>query len=385
MEKHIDFVGRNGGQGEVAGQIMANGKLNVGLLRPWIGVNGRTYATVYKGAGDPKKPENYQNIMINAAGTLRRDEWKQLDEAIIPIVESRLVGVQDLITKGLTYNLGNAMGTTVLESHTMSDAMQAELTMDGVSRSKGDRPTFNTNYLPIPIIHVDYEINARVLAASRSLGNALDTTSAERAARKVAEYLESMLFTKKQYAFGGGVISSYLNYTHRTTHTFTAWNAVGKKGSDIIADVLNMKQKMINKHFYGPYTIYVPTAYETVLDSDYATSGTATQTIRDRIMKIGNITDIKVIDTLPAGNLVFVQMTSDVVRLVRGMAVQNVQWQTEGNFVNKYKVLTIQVPQIRSDDNNACGVLHAVEKSGSTPTPTPTPTATPTPTPTPTI
>jgi hypothetical protein len=67
------------------------------------------------------------------------------------------------------------------------------------------------------------------------------------------------------------------------------------------------------------------------------------------------------------------------------MAVQNVQWQTEGNFVNKYKVLTIQVPQIRSDDNNACGVLHAVEKSGSTPTPTPTPTATPTPTPTPTI
>ena len=28
-----------------------------------------------------QKPENYQNIMINAAGTLRRDEWKQLDEA----------------------------------------------------------------------------------------------------------------------------------------------------------------------------------------------------------------------------------------------------------------------------------------------------------------
>ncbi len=35
----------------------------------------------------------------------------------------------------------------------------------------------NNDYLPIPIIHVDYEINQRVLAASRSLDNISGTTS----------------------------------------------------------------------------------------------------------------------------------------------------------------------------------------------------------------
>jgi len=54
-----------------------------------------------------------------------------------------------------------------------------------------------------------------------------------------------------------------------------------------------------------------------------------------------------------------VQMTSDVVRLVRGMGITNVQWQAEGNMVTRYKVMTIAVPQIRADQNDNCGVIHS--------------------------
>ena len=53
-----------------------------------------------------------------------------------------------------------------------------------------------------------------------------------------------------------------------------------------------------------------------------------------------------------------VQLTSDVVRLVRGMPIQNVQWTEEGQFVTKYKVMTIQVPQIRSDQEGKTGLIH---------------------------
>ena len=53
-----------------------------------------------------------------------------------------------------------------------------------------------------------------------------------------------------------------------------------------------------------------------------------------------------------------IQMTPDVVRLVRGMGLQNVEWGTEGNMITKYKVMTIQVPQIRSDINGKCGIVH---------------------------
>ena len=64
------------------------------------------------------------------------------------------------------------------------------------------------------------------------------------------------------------------------------------------------------------------------------------------------------VNFLPANNVLLIQMTSDVVRLIRGMGIQAVQWDTEGKFITKYKVLTIQVPQIRSDQAGKSGVVH---------------------------
>jgi len=354
---NVDFIGKEGQvQGDLAAQAMLNGRLEPGRMRPYIGKNGRAYITLYKG-GNPKELSSYQAIPVDNA-TLQRDEWKQLDDAVLKISEERLGGIQDLIDNGLTFDLGNAMGTTVLEWHDISDAMEASLTMDGVTRGKGDRPNYGTHYLPIPIIHVDYEINARVLEASRKLGNPLDTTSAERAARKVNEKLEEMLFTNVSYTFGGGAIKSYLNFADRNQVSLTEnWDASGKTAAEILADVLNLKQASIDAYHYGPWMLYIPTAYETTLDGDYDATTPGT-TIRERILKIAGIKGIKIIDKLTANNVLLVQMTTDVVRLVRGLGIQNIEWQTEGKFITKYKVLTIQVPQIRSDQDGKCGIVH---------------------------
>jgi len=355
MKTNVDLMSQTGGQGDVANMII-NSWLNVGQLRPYIGKDGRSYITVYNG-GDPKSIQSYRTIPINVNATLRRDEWKQLDEAILRISETRLGGVRDLISKGLTFNLGNAMGTTVLEWHDVGDAMEADLTMDGVTRSVGDRPDYGTHYLPIPIIHVDYEINARVLAASRSLGNPLDTTSAERAARKVNQKLESMLFTDTLYSFGGGTIYSYVNHPDRNIGSFDKWTDSSTSSKKIVDTIRDMKQDSINALHYGPWILYVSTDYETVLDDDYDSTTPGT-TIRERIMKIDGLTDIKIVDTLPDDTLLLVELNPEVVRLVRGLGIQNVEWTTEGKFINKYKVLTIQVPQIRSDQDGNSGVVH---------------------------
>lgn len=365
MEANVDLMGANGqASGAVANELISNGRLNVGALRPFVGANGKAYMTVYKG-GDPTLAANYDTREINTNATLRRDEWKQLDEALVEVGRQRLGGVDDLISRGLTYNLGNAMGTTVLEWHDVSDAMEAVVTMDGVTRAKNDRVIFKHNYLPIPIIHSDYEINARELAASRSLGNPLDTLSAERAARAVSQKLENMLFTNTDYAFGEldsrsrNKIYSYINHPDRNQVTLSAaWNESGKTPAQIVADVTAMKQASIDDFHYGPWMLYIPSAYELILDEDYNVSGASIMTIRERIMKISGLLGIKVVDTLPADNVCLVQMTSDVVRLVRGMGIQNVEWAVEGKFITKYKVLTIQVPQIRSDQNGKSGLVH---------------------------
>lgn len=359
----VDLFGRGGQvQGDVAQQLQGL-SINLGSMRPFVGDDGRAYETILK-SGNPMIPTNYVTRPINTNATLRRDEWKQLDDAILEVSRQRLGGVQDLIDKGLIFTLGNAMGTTVFEWHDVSDAMEASLTMDGVTRGMGDRPEYQHNYLPIPIIHVDFEINARVLASSRSLGNPLDTTSMERATRRILEMQESMLFTNTTYGFGTtdtrgrNSIYSYVNHPDRNQVALAInWNAAAATGALIVADVLAIKQASLNNLHFGPWMLYIPTAYETVIDADYDVTTPGT-TIRERILKIAGISGIKVIDFLPANNVLLVQMTSDVVRLIRGMGIQAVQWQTEGKFITKYKVLTIQVPQIRSDQAGKCGIVH---------------------------
>ena len=356
----VDLVTPNGAQGELGNYMLAQGgRLDPGKMRPYIASDGQAYITMYKG-GDPKSPASYaaMPIQVNNA-TLRRDEWKQLDDVLLRVAESRLGGIEDLKANGLVFNLGNAMGTTVLEWHDVSDAMEAVLSMDGVNRSQGDRPVYTTNYLPLPIAHSDYEINARVLAASRTMGQALDTTSVERAGRKVLQTIENMLFTNTTYGFGGGTIYSYINHPDRNLATLgTSWLSQSTPKT-IVDAVIAMKQTAIDNYYYGPYALYIPGKYETVMDKDYETTSGKGTTIRERLMKIEGIKSVKAIDTLPLDNVVLVQLTQDVVRLVNGMGLQNVEWQTEGKMVTKYKVMTIQVPQIRSDQNGKCGIVHA--------------------------
>lgn len=355
---NVDLLGHGKGQGPVAHHILTNGRMDPGMLRPFVDLRtGKSYVTVYNG-GDPKNPASYISREIRTNATLRREEWMALDEALLTAVRYRLGGIQDLIDEGLIYNLGNAMGTTVLEYHDVNDAMEADLTMDGITRSKGDRADFGVHYLPIPILHADFEINARALAASRALGNPLDTIQVEMGGRRILEKLENMLFTDTTYAFGGGTINSYVNITQRNKVTLSAnWDASGKTGVQIVADVLKMVQASIDAKYFGPWNLYVPTGYQTVLDADYDATTPGT-TIRERILKIDGIKKLKVIDSLAANNVLLVQMTPDVVRLVRGMGLQVVEWESEGKFVTNFKVMTIQVPQVRADYNGACGITH---------------------------
>jgi uncharacterized linocin/CFP29 family protein len=363
FDVNVDILGANGQAfGSVANQVLINGRLNVGAMRPYIGDDGRSYITVYKG-GDIKNPINWVERPIQANATLRRDEWKELDAVLLDVGRYNLGGIDDLVANGLTYQLGNAMGTTVLEWHDVSDAMEAVVSMDGLTRGRNDRVNFQTNYLPIPIIHVDYEINARELAASRGLGNALDTFHAERAARRVAEKLEDMLFKDTTFAYGTAddrsrnKIYSYLNFPDRNTVSLgTHWDASAKTAAGILQDVLNMIESNVAAYHRGPYMLYIPTGYQTVLYDDYDTT-TPGITIQERIMKLPVIKGIKVIDTLPADTVLLVQMSKDTVRLVQGLGLQNVEWEQEGKFISKFKVLTIQVPQIRSDQNGKTGIV----------------------------
>jgi hypothetical protein len=353
----MDFMAGGLGTGAIPNYIQANGRMDAERLRPYVAENGKAYISVFNG-GDREDPKCYSAIQVNNA-VLRPDEWKQLDTALVEVKRERLTGFDYIVGKGLVKTLPNAMGTTVLEWHSISDSQEAIMTMDAVTRGQGDRVEYKQHFLPIPIMSVDYEINSRVLTVSRNMGNGLDVEEARNAARRIREMKEGLLFTDPAtpYTFGGGTIYSFLNLPDRGTYTIPiTWTTA--TGPQILADVVAMKNVAIADLHFGPWTLFIPTAYNAALDEDYSVSGNSLMTIRERLLKLDGLTDIVTVDVLPADNVVMAEMTTGTVEIINGLPLQNIQWSTEGGMVFKYKAMEIAVPRLKVDYNGNTGVVH---------------------------
>lgn len=295
-----------------------------------------------------------QQLIAKNATVLRDDEWKEYDQAVVDIMRTRLVIVNDLVSRGLVYNVPNGLGKTVLEYEDMSDMSDAQISMAAEAEDQQDRVEFVQKYLPLPITHHGFSLNARALAASRTTGMPLDTTLATTAAIKVAEKIEATFATgASTYTYGGGTLYGLLDFTYKQSYTVAAhWN---DSGADPLADVRGMKQYSINHKHYGPWMLYVPTAWETALDDNFTTNYPIT--VRERLRQVGGIIDVKVCDALTADYCVLVEFRPETIRAVIGLQPTTIEWESKGGLVSHYKVMAIIVPQIRADQDNNSGVI----------------------------
>jgi hypothetical protein len=353
----VDLIQNMAGSGEAIDRLLAN-DFDVGVLRPWLGRDGRSYVTRMvrnhrTGANEPKV------FTTNAPATLTKDAWLLFDNAIIRAVRERLRAFADIRQAGLTYTLPNGMAHTILQYQTMGDITAATISMDPIRRGENDRPEFNIASLPLPIVHKDFDFSAREIMVSRQTGVPLDTTVAEMAGRKVAEEIEKMTVgTAGTYSYGGGTIYGYTNFPQRTTKTDMPVPD-GTNGPAVITALLTLRQMLITSKHFGPYVLYLNSQWAAFLDNDF--SGTkGDQTLRQRILSIDGITDVRILDHLPVTqyHAILVEMTSETVRAVVGMEVQTLQWESLGGMMKHFKVMALQVPQLRADTAGTSGIAH---------------------------
>ena len=299
---------------------------------------------------------------LRTLDTLRHEEWKFFDDVLVNEALIRLVGVADLINAGLTRPVPNALGKTVFAYEKITFMDEAEVSLDGVSRTPNDRLEFELNQSPLPITHKDFFINLRTLSASREKGEPLDTTQVATAGRVVSEKAEKMLFQGGK-TFGGLPIYGYTTFPDRTGDSFTdslSWDSTSKTGESYMADVSKALAGLAADRQYGPFMIYVPSDAGVQIENDYSVTtivGTG-RTIRQRIESVNAVAGIRIADQLPTGNVVFVQMTSDNVVWVQGEPLQTVQWDEYGGFEINFKAFQIAVPLIRSDAQGRSGIYH---------------------------
>lgn len=292
---------------------------------------------------------------------LRKDQWEHFDAVVVEIARKRLVGIGDLLQRDLRYPVPEALGRTEIRWEKSSDMDPADRSMEGISKGKNDRVDFATNVLPFFITHKDFHISLRHLRASEKYGDALDTTQAEVAARLVSESLEDTLFNgAPEIKLNGNAVAGYTTHANRNTGNFEstggAWTGGSKTGELILADVISMVAAAHADRMFGPYVLYVPSAYWTVLQKDFK-AGSDKSTLQ-RVKEVQGIEDVKVADVLPANNVVLVQMTRDVVDLADGEEITTVQWDSAGGFLVNFKVMAIQVPRIKADHSGRSGIVH---------------------------
>ena len=138
--------------------------------------------------------------------------------------------------------------------------------------------------------------------------------------------------------------------------TITAPTASGWAGATFLADVLAMMQQSRNAFHYGPWVLYVASAWDQYLDDDYKAA--SDKTIRGRVKEVEGLDDIKTLDYLTTFDMVLLQKTPDVARLVIGMEMVTVAWDEMGGLKKHFKVMSIIVPQIRADQNSNTGIVH---------------------------
>jgi hypothetical protein len=298
---------------------------------------------------------------LRTLDTLRHEEWKYFDDAVVRETVMRLVGVKDLISAGFTRNVPNALAKTVFGYEQVTDMDAAITSLDGLGQTDNDVQEFNLNQLPLPITHKDYFINLRKLAAARLSGETLDTIQAQTAARVVSEQLEKMLFQGGP-TFGGLPIYGYTTHPNRvTTVSFDGgkdWGDSTKAGSSYLKDLLAAITALQANKFFGPYWVYMPTDAGVIIDNDYNAATANIQSIRGRISQVSSVQRIGVADQLPSGNLIVMQASPDVAAWIQGEQIQNVQWDEAGGFKLNFKVFSIGAPLIRATASGKSGICH---------------------------
>jgi len=336
------------------------GSVNAILARrPYIAEKGSRYAgqpVICQVRGVGKDAETYERPVTNA--TLRKDEWQELDAVIVEAARERLVGVDDLISRGLTHALGG-VGVLTAQWEAGSEMTDANITMDGETVDDLDRQEFALRGVPVPVVHKDFKIGRRVLEASRTHGAALDVTTGAEAGQSVARSSEQMLFNGASIKSDGYQIYGYTTHPQRNTASISNWSTAS--GSTILTEATDLVQALRQDRHYGPAILYIPAEYESSMEDDLKAE--SDKSVRQRLLEINGIEDVKVADVLADGEVVLAEMSRTNVDLAIAQDVSTMEWQQGSNWTTHYQAAAVWVPRFKADFDNRLGVVHATATS----------------------
>lgn len=304
-----------------------------------------------EGGMDPRRMRPVWGMQQNAL--LRRDEWQDLDAAVLDTLKTGLTCVNDARSAGLIKPLGG-LGTLLSGFEKVSEMTAANVSMDGDVPGDEDAVEYSDEFVPIPIIHKDFRISKRKLEASRKMGESIDTTQARAATRVVREKIEDMLVNGNSKQLAGYPIYGFTNHPNRLTGTATGDFGTATNAYKTMVKALGALGAIGAE---GPFNVYVAwTQFNEMLNL----ISTSYERNEYEVITAGlkQIASLKASFNLTAGELVFVQMDKSTFDLAIAAEIQVVQWTTMGGAIEHFRVMAALAPRLKADFNSKIALLH---------------------------
>lgn len=297
---------------------------------------------------------------LRSLAPLPRDSQELIDTAVVDVGMDRLVLVQDLLSAGLRFSLPDPLSVMELYWEEQTRVGRARRTMIPDSRGERAMPKRRGKRLPIFVTMEDFSFNIRTLRASRRVGAPLDVSMVAIATRNVNEAIEDQAWNGLGFNVDGNTAYGVLNHPNVNTEVYSggatnAWDNAGKTGDQVLADVLAMIENVQGDGFYGPYNLYVPTAYGLALAKPFSSNYAKTRL--EAVLEVPGINAVRVADKLPANRTALIQMTSDVIDVVVGEEPTEVNWFGPGGFRFYGVVMAVMITRVRSNYDASMGVV----------------------------
>lgn len=284
-----------------------------------------------------------------ANSLLRKDEWEELDEAVVEAAGPRTERIMQLPQRSL-----GGIGTLISQWNRSTQMSPARVSISGRGTGERDRVEYLLSSVPVPVIWKEFEIGLRELEASRRLGDGLDVTGAYEASRVVAEKEVSMYYLgETSVNLNGNSIPGIT--TEANVNTGTADGDFGDI-SFIHSTLIGMIQDAHADFYFGPYVVEVATAQYLEMLARYS-DGSGMNALQS-VLEIPDIEAVYPSDQMTAGTLALVQNTPNVADWAEAMPITLVEWETGDGMTLEFRVMAIATPRVKSDAEGRSGIVY---------------------------
>jgi len=314
------------------------------------------------------RPSQNDSVRANAQ-LFDYDEFVDRSEEIIEEVNLE-VGVLD-DAMGID-EVGSSLATTIYTEQAEAEVGEAEISMDG--QAKGEN--FDTANLPVgvaqPIVHVDYEIDARDQQQSANMGQDKEARLARQAGRVLREKEDDLILNGWGLSISGpnggqfsvdGLLNTDARITGSATGVWdetddTTYSNVQNTFERMVSDLENVGangDKNLMPRSRGVYAYYNQT-HNAILDKEDP-RGDGNMSIRQRLQQDHPYITLRETPFIPEGELAMVVRDERVMSVVNAQGPTNMSWEPSP-MATRYKALSSRVPFFRSTYSDILGVVN---------------------------